>query len=225
MEARQFSNNAAALSVGMDTGKGLPFGWTVGAGWNREDAERLDSDFEGKYVRGDVVVPVSPHLAVTGGIGYEGMTGSQQDILRDAGGVPIVTPGGDLIADPNAPRLLAYDQSGLITGSAHSPAGDASDEELIVETVEMDHGWCHTIGYVSPLVAAAAIGAHLSGAPVDGATLRELLASGARDEAGAEAIAGRLATGRTILTTPTRPANSKTATRPTTAPTESNGSE
>ncbi len=88
---------------------------------------------------------------------------------------------------------------GLITGSAQSPAGDAADEELIVETVEMDQGWCHTIGYVSPLVAAAAIGAHLSGAAVDGAALRELLAAGARDEVGAEAIAAKLASSRTIL--------------------------
>ena len=64
----------------------------------------------------------------------------------------------------------------------------------------MDHGWCHTIGYVSPLVAAAAIGAHLSGAAVDGAAPRDLLASGARDEAGAEAIAAQVASGRTILT-------------------------
>jgi glucosamine--fructose-6-phosphate aminotransferase (isomerizing) len=89
---------------------------------------------------------------------------------------------------------------GLITGSAHSPAGDAADEELIVETVEMDQGWCHTIGYVSPLVAAAAIGAHLSGAGVDGAALRQLLAAGARDESGAEGIAAQLASGKTILT-------------------------
>src|SRR5436305_11452956 len=51
---------------------------------------------------------------------------------------------------------------GLITGAAGSPAGDAADEDLIVETVEMDQGWCHTIGYVAPLVAAAAIGADLS---------------------------------------------------------------
>jgi fructoselysine-6-P-deglycase FrlB-like protein len=89
---------------------------------------------------------------------------------------------------------------GLITGSAHSPAGDAADEELIVATVEMDHGWCHTVGYVSPLVAAVAIGSHLSGETVAGSAVRDLLAAGTRDEAGAEAIAAHLATARTILT-------------------------
>ena len=83
---------------------------------------------------------------------------------------------------------------GLITGSDHSPAGDTADEELIVETVEMDHGWCHTIGYVAPIVATAAIGAQLSGSPLDAVAVRELLADGARDEAGAEAIEVHLAT-------------------------------
>jgi hypothetical protein len=105
---------SASASVGMDTGDGLPFGWTVGAGWNREDAERLDSDFEGKYVRGDIVVPVSAHLAVTAGGGYEEFKSSQQDIVRDSNGFPVVTAGGELIPDPTKPRLLSYDQSGLI---------------------------------------------------------------------------------------------------------------
>ena len=50
----------ATVSVGMEPGE-LPFGWTVGAGYVREDTSRLDIEFEGKYVRGDVVVPVSPH--------------------------------------------------------------------------------------------------------------------------------------------------------------------
>jgi fructoselysine-6-P-deglycase FrlB-like protein len=89
---------------------------------------------------------------------------------------------------------------GLITGSAHSPAGDAADEDLLVETVEMDQGWCHTIGYVAPLVAAVAIGADLSGADPGATRIRDLLADGARDEAGAEAIAGVLAGCRTLVT-------------------------
>lgn len=105
--------HSAAVSVGMKE-RGLPIGWTVGAGWEREDAQRLDSEFEGKYVRADVVVPVSGQLAVTAGAGYEKFKSSQQDIVRDSNGVPVVTPRGDLIADPSRPRLLSYDQSGLI---------------------------------------------------------------------------------------------------------------
>lgn len=89
---------------------------------------------------------------------------------------------------------------GLITGSGHSPAGDAADEDLVVETVEMDQGWCHTIGYLAPLIAATAIGADLSGADPGATRIRDLLADGARDEAGAEAIAAVLGECRTLLT-------------------------
>ena len=103
----------ATVSFGMDPGR-LPFGWTVGAGYVREDMNRLDSDFEAKYVRGDVVLPVSPTLAVTGGVGYETMQGSQQDFLRGPGGLPVLTPGGNLIPDPSRPRLETIDQDGVM---------------------------------------------------------------------------------------------------------------
>jgi hypothetical protein len=103
----------ATVSLGMAPGR-LPFGWTVGAGYVREDMNRLDSNFEAKYVRGDVVVPVSPTLAVTGGVGYETMQGSQQDFLRTAGGLPVLTPGGNLIPDPSRPRLKTVDQDGTM---------------------------------------------------------------------------------------------------------------
>lgn len=106
------THNASA-SVGMAPGR-LPFGWTIGAGYVREEVDRLDREFEGKYVRGDVVVPVSPTLALTAGVGYEDIQSTQQDILRDANGVPIISPDGELVPDPSRPRLLAYDQEGLI---------------------------------------------------------------------------------------------------------------
>ena len=88
----------------------------------------------------------------------------------------------------------------LITGSAESPAADAADDDLIVATVEMDQGWCHTVGYVAPLVAATAVGAHLSGSSPGATAIQRLLADGAADETGAESIAGVLAECRTILT-------------------------
>ncbi|MFL6843811.1 MAG: hypothetical protein ACJ8ER_02890 [Allosphingosinicella sp.] len=104
----------AAVSLGMSPGE-LPFGWTVGAGYVREDMNRLNSKFEGEYVRGDVVVPVSPTLAVTGGVGYEKLQGSQQDFLRDpATGLPVLTPGGNLVADPAGTRLKTVDEDGVM---------------------------------------------------------------------------------------------------------------
>ena len=52
-------------------------------------------------------------------------------------------------------------RTALITGSAGSPSGAGTD--AVAATVEMDRSWCHTVGYVSPIVAAAAAAGALSG--------------------------------------------------------------
>jgi uncharacterized protein (PEP-CTERM system associated) len=104
----------ATASIGMAPGRGLPIGWTVGAGYAREDTSgRFDQDFEGKYVRGDVVVPLSGTLALTAGVGYEDIQSSQLDFVRDGTGFPVIGPNGPT-PDANAPRLLTYDMSGVI---------------------------------------------------------------------------------------------------------------
>jgi glutamine---fructose-6-phosphate transaminase (isomerizing) len=91
-------------------------------------------------------------------------------------------------------------RTAIITGSAGSPAAQVVPEELIVATVEMDHGWCHTVGYLSPILAAASIADELAGRSIDAGTVRDLLASGAADEAGAEAMAAVLAGCASIIT-------------------------
>lgn len=94
-------------------------------------------------------------------------------------------------------------RAALITGSAGSPAAvvvAASSPELVLATIEMDQGWCHTVGYLSPIVAAAAVADELTGRETDATVVRGLLATGAADEAGAEAIAAVLAGCRTIIT-------------------------
>src|SRR5262249_7079440 len=53
-------------------------------------------------------------------------------------------------------------RTALITASAGAPAADAAD--VIVATVELDRGFGHTVGYVSPIVAAAVIAGELGGA-------------------------------------------------------------
>lgn len=93
----------------------------------------------------------------------------------------------------------------VITGSAGSPAGQvvaatAGSPELVVATVEMDSGWCHTVGYLSPILAGAAIADELAGRTTDAAIVRDLLRAGAADESGAEGIAAILAECRTIIT-------------------------
>src|SRR5205085_396448 len=77
--------HSAAASVGMGPGQ-LPFGWTVGAGWSREESDRLNAHNDSKFVRGDVVVPVGHSLALTGRVGYETLKASQQDLRRHAAG-------------------------------------------------------------------------------------------------------------------------------------------
>jgi hypothetical protein len=106
-------SHSATASVGMQPGA-LPFGWSVGAGYDREDAGQLDGRFESKYVRGDVTVPISGGLAVVGGIGYEDIKVSERDALRDANGAALVDENGRLVTNKAAPRLVAYQEDGLI---------------------------------------------------------------------------------------------------------------
>src|SRR5262245_30385602 len=54
-----------------------------------------------------------------------------------------------------AAAAAAGARTALITASAHSPGAGLA--EMVVETVELDQGWCHTVGYLSPIVAAAAV--------------------------------------------------------------------
>jgi hypothetical protein len=106
-------SHSATASVGMQPGP-LPFGWSASVGYDREDAGQLDQRYEGKYARVDVTLPVSSTVAVVGGVGYEDIKISERDALRDSFGDPIVNARGRLVTDPASPRLIAYQQDGLI---------------------------------------------------------------------------------------------------------------
>jgi fructoselysine-6-P-deglycase FrlB-like protein len=84
-------------------------------------------------------------------------------------------------------------RTALLTVSSRSPGAAFAEPGLVVETDELDQSWCHTVGYVSPMLAAAAAGAHLSGRTLDIEAVVALLAAGTQDEAGADRIAGHLA--------------------------------
>ncbi|MEX2010628.1 MAG: hypothetical protein WEF51_00170 [Chloroflexota bacterium] len=88
-------------------------------------------------------------------------------------------------------------RTALLTAGAGSPGAKLA--AIVVATGEMDQGWCHTVGYVSPILAAAAAGAILSGRDIDPVTVSDLMAAGARDERGAESIAGRWADARQLI--------------------------
>ena len=88
-------------------------------------------------------------------------------------------------------------QTALVTATDRSPGAALAD--IVVTTEELDQAWCHTVGYVSPLIAAAAVGGHLTGDGVDAAAVRSLMAAGLSDPGTAESVAAALVRTATIL--------------------------
>ena len=86
-----------------------------------------------------------------------------------------------------------------VTVSRAAPIGALSP--LILETGEIDRSWCHTIGYLSPILAGVAVGAALTGeaGDADPALVKALLAAGLEQAASAEQIAAELAGCREVI--------------------------
>ena len=78
---------------------------------------------------------------------------------------------------------------GLVTVSGRSPAAALAD--VVIETAEQDRSWCHTVGYLSPVVAFGAIGAAVANEQLDALALRALLEA-AEQGLGAEELATHL---------------------------------
>jgi glucosamine--fructose-6-phosphate aminotransferase (isomerizing) len=115
--------------------------------------------------------PPSSGLVI--GISHEGATGATNAALaaaRDAGA-----------------------ETALITVSDRSPGAAFAD--VVLTTGELDRSWCHTVGYVSPIAAAAAVAGYLTGSAVTPAVARDVVRSGLAAEPTfqAEALAGALA--------------------------------
>jgi len=87
-------------------------------------------------------------------------------------------------------------QTALVTVGPGSPGAALADHLLL--TGEQDQSWCHTVGYLSPLVAGAALSAKVGGDEVDPVAIRALL-DAADEAASAEAMAGRLHGCRRVL--------------------------
>ncbi len=103
----------ATASVGFKSGTVAPFGLTASGGWTREDQSQLDGRFDDLFGRVDAVLPVTPNVAVEGGVGYEKLTSSARDPKVDAGGQPVVDSRGRFVTDPNSPRRIAYKTDGI----------------------------------------------------------------------------------------------------------------
>lgn len=105
--------HVATASVGVKSGVVLPVGVTASGSFTREDAGQLDQRFEGKYGRGDVVLPVARGVALAAGVGYEQIQVSQRDALLNGSGQPVLDSNGRFVTDKASPRRIAYDLSGV----------------------------------------------------------------------------------------------------------------
>lgn len=92
----------------------LPVGVGLGAGYTRQDISNLDQRVIDSFVRADVTVPVSPNVALVGGVGYEDVEVSSRDAVRDTNGLPVIGNDGRFVTDESAPRRIAYATDGLI---------------------------------------------------------------------------------------------------------------
>jgi glutamine---fructose-6-phosphate transaminase (isomerizing) len=81
----------------------------------------------------------------------------------------------------------------LVTVSDRSPGAALAD--IVVTTDELDESWCHTVGYLAPVLAAAAVAGHITARAVRPAAARETLAVGLTEPElrRTDAIAERLA--------------------------------
>jgi glutamine---fructose-6-phosphate transaminase (isomerizing) len=88
-------------------------------------------------------------------------------------------------------------RTALITVTDRAPGAALAD--VVVTTGELDQGWCHVIGYLAPILAFTAIGAHVSGRAATADSAAELIAHGVAQTAAAEAIAARFADAKQLL--------------------------
>jgi fructoselysine-6-P-deglycase FrlB-like protein len=81
------------------------------------------------------------------------------------------------------------------------PASPIGRFGIVLATGEIDLSWCHTVGYLSPILAAAAVGAALTGMPgdADPLAIRAVLEAGVAQGASAEACANELAGLRELI--------------------------
>lgn len=129
-------------------------------------------------------------------VAVQALEGSLEDWLGGDGGVVIgVSHEGGTWATNRA--LEQARRSGatvaLLTASDRSPGAALAD--IVLTTDEQDQSWCHTVGYVSPIVAGAAVAAHITGEAIDPGAARALLGAGLDAEAvrATDAMAGALA--------------------------------
>ncbi len=145
-----------------------------------------------------------PALLGEGGtpVAVQALEGSLEPALGGAGSLVIgVSHEGGTWATNRA--LAAARDAGaavaLITAAAGSPGASIAD--IVVATEEIDQSWCHTVGYLSPILAGAAVGAHVGASDLDAPAAIALLEAGLSEPASAaiEEMASQLMSVRQLL--------------------------
>ena len=182
-------------------------------------AARLAAELRSAAAAGAPVVVVGCGTSEHGAIGAAAILDEAWRAAGLAGQGPVSAQAFEASLEPRGGLLIAISHDGgtwattraleaartagartaIITASGRAPGAQGID--VVLETIERDQSYCHTIGYTSPLLAATAVGAALTGRPVDPAIVRALMAAGidAAATTAAEAIAAGLATTRPIL--------------------------
>lgn len=82
-----------------------------------------------------------------------------------------------------------------------SPASPIGRSGIVLATGEIDRSWCHTVGYVSPILAGVSVGAALTGeaGDADPGAIRRLLEAGPAQGGAADAIARALTGVRELI--------------------------
>jgi fructoselysine-6-P-deglycase FrlB-like protein len=183
-------------------------------------AARLAAELRSAAAAGAPVVVVGCGTSEHGAIGAAAILDEAWRAAGLAGQGPVSAQAFEASLEPRGGLLIAISHDGgtwattraleaartagartaIITASGRAPGAQGID--VVLETIERDQSYCHTIGYTSPLLAATAVGAALTGRPVDPAIVRALMVAGidAAATTAAEAIAAGLATTRPILT-------------------------
>ena len=182
-------------------------------------AARLAAELHAAAAAGAPVVVVGCGTSEHGAIGAAAILDEAWRAAGLAGQGPVSAQAFEASLEPRGGLLIAISHDGgtwattraleaartagartaIITVSGRAPGAQGID--VVLETHERDQSYCHTIGYTSPLLAATAVGAALTGRVVDPAIVRALMAAGidAAATTAAEAIAAGLATTRPIL--------------------------
>ncbi len=106
-------SQSAQVSAGIAAGTVLPVGITATGSFFQEDISNLDQRVRDMRASVQANYPVTSSVAVIGAIGYEDVSISSRDAVRDAAGNGVIGPDGRYVTDTSRDRQLAYETSGL----------------------------------------------------------------------------------------------------------------